>query len=494
MALDFDMLVIGGGAAGLTAAGISASLGAKTALIEESRLGGDCTWTGCVPSKALLKAAGIANSIRTADRYGLKASEPQFDFSTVMDRVHELQTSVYEEADAPPVYQKMGIEVIEGKAQFISPKQVQVLGVGGGRRHFTSRFFVIATGGRPVLPLVDGIEETPYLTSETIFTTSKLPAKMIVLGAGPVGVEMAQAFRRLGSEVVMVGRRSHILPRDDAELTDLLREHLAGEGIRFLLRSSVEKTEYDGTTIRATFLRDSSLAPETVEGDALLVAAGRQPNIHGLTLEAAGVQAGRAGITVDRHCRTSAENIYACGDATGLYQFTHMSEHMAKVAVTNALLRFKMSIDTVNVPWCTYTDPELAHVGATEIELRKRKQRCAVYRFPFSKIDRAVTDRETTGMVKVFARKFDGKIYGASILGAHAGDMIGEFALAMRNKVTLRNMADTIHPYPTYALGNRRAADQWYVRKQSRMFVRLLRLIFRYHGQLPDTSDPNRIV
>jgi pyruvate/2-oxoglutarate dehydrogenase complex dihydrolipoamide dehydrogenase (E3) component len=494
MALDFDMVVIGGGAAGLTAAGISASLGAKTALIEASRLGGDCTWTGCVPSKALLKAAGVANSMRTAGQYGLNASEPQFDFSTVMDRVHELQAAVYEDADAPPVYQKMGIVVIEGKAQFISPKQVEVLGPGGGRRLFASRFFVIATGARPIVPPIDGLAETPCLTSENIFTISKLPARLIVLGAGPIGIEMAQAFRRLGSEVVVLDAADHILPRDDAELADMLREHLTGEGIRFLLRSPVEKIEHYGAAIRATFRRDSSPAPETAEGDALLVAAGRRPNLEGLALEAAGVQAGRGGIAVDRHCRTTVENIFACGDVTGLYQFTHMSEHMAKVAVTNALLRLKMKIDTANVPWGTYTDPELAHVGASEIELKNRKRRYAVYRFPFSKIDRAVTDRETTGMVKVFASKFNGRIYGASILGAHAGDMIGEFALAMRNKVTLRNMADTIHPYPTYALGNRRAADQWYVRKQSRMFVRLLKLIFRYHGQLPDTSDPNRIV
>lgn len=494
MAMDFDMVVVGGGAAGLTAAGISASLGAKTALIEENRLGGDCTWTGCVPSKALLKTAGLANAIRTSSRYGLKASEPEFDFSTVMDKVHELQTAIYEEADAPPLYQKLGITVIEGKAQFISPRQVEVLGQGGGRRQIASRYFVIATGGRPVTPPIKGISETPYLTSETIFTISKLPERMIVLGAGPVGIEMAQAFRRFGSEIIVLDAQDHILPRDDAELTELLREHLAGEGIQFLLRSSVDRAEYHGATFTVTLRRDSSSVVETVEGDALLVAAGRRPNLHELSLEAAGVQASPAGVAVDRHCRTSAENIFACGDATGLYQFTHMSEHMAKVAVTNALLHMRMSVDTVNVPWCTFTDPELAHVGASEIELKNRKQRYAIYRFPFSKIDRAVTERETTGMLKVLARRFDGRIYGASILGAHAGDMISEFALAMRNKVSLRKMADTIHPYPTYALGNRRAADQWYVRKQSRMFVRLLKLIFRYHGQLPDTSDPNRIV
>ena len=494
MAADFDMVVIGGGAAGLTAAGISASLGAKTAIIEESRLGGDCTWTGCVPSKALLKAAGIANTFRAAGRYGLESREPQFDFSTVMDRMHELQTAVYEEADAPPVYQKLGIEVIDGKVQFISSRQVEVLGRGGGRRQVASRFFVIATGGRPVIPHVEGLSEAPYLTSETIFTISKLPARMIVLGAGPIGIEMAQGFRRFGSEVVVVGSRDHILPRDDVELTDLLREHLAGESVRFLLRSSVERIKYDGAAIRAIFRTASSPDVEEVEGDALLVAAGRRPNMDGLNPEAAGVRTGPGGITVDRHCRTSAKNIFACGDVTGRYQFTHMSEHMAKVAVTTALLRFPMSIDTANVPWCTFTDPELAHVGASETELNNRKRRYAIYRFPFSKIDRAVTDRETTGMVKVWAREFDGRIYGASILGAHAGDMIGEFALAMKNKVSLRKMADTIHPYPTYALGNRRAADQWYVRKQSRTFVRLLQKVFGYRGQLPDTSDADRIV
>jgi len=494
MPMDFDMVVIGGGAAGLTAAGLSASLGAKTALIEEHRLGGDCTWTGCVPSKALLKAAGIAQSIRTANRYGMDASEPQFDFSRVMERVHEIQAAIYEEADAPHVYEKLGIEVIEGKAQFTSPRQVEVLGPGGGRRQFSSRFFVIATGGRPVLPPIEGLAVTPCLTSETIFSISKLPSKMIVLGAGPVGIEMSQAFRRMGSEVAVLDSERCILRRDDHELSELLRQHLAGEGIRFLLGSEVRRIEHLRGTIRVTRQQVSSPAENAAEGDALLVATGRQPNIDGLGLEAAGVQASRGGIAVDRHCRTSAENIFACGDVTGLYQFTHMSEHMAKVAVTNALIRFKTSMDVSNVPWCTYTDPELAHVGASENELKNRKQRYAVYRFPFSKIDRAITDRETTGMVKVFARKLNGRIYGASILGAHAGDMIGEFALAMRNKVTLRNMADTIHPYPTYALGNRRAADQWYVRKQSRMFVRLLKLIFRYHGQLPDTSDPNRIV
>lgn len=494
MGSEFDMVVIGGGSAGLTAAGISASLGANTALLEAHKLGGDCTWTGCVPSKALLKVAHEARSIRTAGRYGLNTSELQFDFSKVMDRVHEIQSAIYEEADAPPVYEKLGIEVMEWKARFANRNQVEVVFHERTSRQISSRFFVIATGSRPVVPSIEGLAETPYLTSETIFSISKLPEKLIVIGAGPIGIEMSQAFRRLGSDVTVLDVRNRILPRDDAELTELLRHHLAAEGIRFMLQSTVKRVEHDGTGFRVWFEAGPLPGMELVEGDALLLATGRRPNIEGLNLEAAGVRTCPTGIVVDRHCRTSAKNIFACGDVTGLYQFTHMSEHMAKVAVTNALLHYPMSVDRGNVPWCTYTDPELAHVGATESDLKNRGQRYAVYRFPFSKIDRAVTDREALGMVKVFARKWDGRIYGASILGARAGDMVGEFALAMRNKVTLRNMADTIHAYPTYALGNRRAADQWYVRKQSRIFVRLLKLIFRYHGQLPDTSDPDRIV
>ncbi len=494
MKTDFDMVIIGGGSAGLTAAGISASLGAKTALIAERRLGGDCTWTGCVPSKALLKAAAVAHNVQTAERFGIAVSGAQVNFQKIMERLHQIQDHIYQEADAPPVYEKLGIEVIEQKAQFINPNHVEIVFPNGRKRAIASRFFIIATGARPVTPPIDGLAETPYLTSETIFSISQLPARMMVIGAGPVGIEMAQAFRRLGSEVSVLESERQILRRDDIELAEILRQQLTDEGVRFLLGCAVEKVEYNNGTFRITFRSDTSGIAETIEGDALLIATGRRPNIDGLNLEAAGVRTGRGGVTVDSHCRTSAKNIFACGDVTGLYQLTHMSEHMAKVAVTNALLRVPMSIDRANVPWCTYTDPELAHVGALESDLKHRGTRYEVYRFPFTKIDRAVTDSETIGLVKVLARKFDGRIYGASILGARAGEMISEFALAMRNKVTLRNMADTIHAYPTFALGNRRAADQWYVRKQSRTLVRLLQLIFGYRGQLPDTSNPDRIV
>jgi pyruvate/2-oxoglutarate dehydrogenase complex dihydrolipoamide dehydrogenase (E3) component len=225
-----------------------------------------------------------------------------------------------------------------------------------------------------------------------------------------------------------------------------------------------------------------------------LIAAGRRANVEGLRLERASVALGKEGVVVDKHCRTTVRHVYASGDVTGLYRFTHMAEHMSKVAVTHALLHLPLSIDAGGAAWCTYTDPELAHVGVGEDDLRKRGIDFGIYRFPYSKIDRAITDGRTTGLIKVFARRFDGKLYGASILGASAGDLIGEYSLAVRNGIRLRQIADTIHPYPTYGLGNRRAADQWYVRKQSRAVVRWIQRIFGYRGQLPDTSDPERIM
>lgn len=485
MLYDFDMVVIGGGAAGLTAAGISASLGAKTALVEAQRLGGDCTWFGCIPSKTLLKAAKVAHLMRTADRYGLTAVQPEFDFAGVMKHIHDVQQGIYEEADAPPNLERLGVEVILGRARFTSPHSIELVNHQEMRRRISSRLFVIATGSTPVVPKIKGVSSSPYLTNETLFSLTKLPSKLIVIGAGPVGIEMAQAFRRLGAEVAAIDRGTRILQHDDDELAGMLKHRLADEGIEFVLGSTVEEVEESAGGILLAVKSRADLARSALEGDALLLAAGRSPNVESLNPEAAEVQADEKGVRIDKHCRTSARNIFACGDVTGLYLFTHMAEHMAKVAITNAVLRFPASIDTASVPWCTYTDPELAHVGASENDLKKRGVHYEVYRFPFSKLDRAITESDDFGLIKVFARSFDGKVLGGSILGANAGEMISEFALALRNKVSLRKMADTIHPYPTFALGNRRAADQWYIRKQSPTLVRWVQRIFGYRGQLP---------
>ena len=473
MSYDFDMIVIGGGAAGLTAAGMSAVFGAKTALIEAKKLGGDCTWHGCVPSKSLLKAAKVAHAMRTADRYGLTPADAGHDLSRVMARVHSIREQIYEEADAPPHFEKLGVEVLEGRARFLDPHTVEI-DVNGATRKLSSRYFVVATGSSPRAPGFEGDQATTVYNNETIFELDRLPKSLVVLGAGPIGMEMAQAFRRLGSEVTVVSRTPGILARDDRELTSLLLEHLRGEGIRFLFG-----TEVTGVENGAVFTKSG----ERLHADALLAAIGRKPNIGSLNLTAAGVQTSEKGILVDRRCRSSAKHIYACGDVAGRYLFTHFAEHMAKVAVTNAILHVPASLDERHITWTTFTEPELAHVGRSEVELKRDGVKYSVHRFPFSQLDRAITESETTGVVKVLASGW-GRILGVEILGVNAGEMIGEYALAMRNGVRLGKVSSTIHPYPTYVLGNRRAADLYMMTKLTPTMVRWVQRIFGLRGDL----------
>lgn len=384
------------------------------------------------------------------------------------------------------------MEVISARAKFIDRHRLELETAEGSRSRISARYVIIATGSGPAVPSIEGLADVPYLTNETNFSLTELPRRLVVAGAGPIGLEMAQAFRRFGSEVTVIDMMDTVLPADDRELTAQLRESLAAEGIRFVLGATLKKVERNSGGVGVT--AETASGQLTAEGDALLLSLGRKPNIASLNLDATGVAFDRAGVRVDKHCRTSVRNIFACGDVAGRFQFTHMAEHMAKVSVTNALLHLPLSVDWKNVTWCTYTDPELAHVGATEEELRERRTRYAVYRFPFSKLDRAVTDNQTVGLVKVLAASLSGKIYGASILGAHAGEMIGELALAVRNGVTLRRIADTIHPYPTYVSGNRRAADLWYMRKQSPALVRWIQRIFGYRGPLLSADDLERVV
>jgi len=472
MAYDYDMIVIGGGAAGLVASGMSAVLGAKTALIEEHRLGGDCTWTGCVPSKSLLRAAKVAHQTRVADRYGLLSSSPEIDFRRVMEHVREIRTHIYEDADAPPNLEKLGVTVIPARARFLSPHEIEITDYQAHITRLSSRYFVIATGSRPRMPKFNA----PLLNNENLFELNELPRRLLVLGAGPIGMEMAQAFRRLGSEVTVVAPGSRILPRDEPELTGMLRLALEEEGIVFHLGRKAERVERQDGALSAT-LNDGT----TLACDAVLAAIGRQPVVEGLGLEAAGVTVGKSGIQIDRHCRTSQKHIYASGDITGRHMFTHMAEHMSKIAVSNAILHAPLSIDDDHVTWCTYTDPELARVGASEEDLQKRGQSYSVYPFPFTKLDRAITESETAGLIRVLAGR-SGRILGVSVLGANAGEMIGEWALAMKNGLKLKHVADTIHPYPTYVLGNRRAADQWYTKQLASPLLGLLGKIFRYRG------------
>lgn len=473
MTTDYDMVVIGGGAAGLTAAGMSAVLGAKTALVSDKKLGGDCTWQGCVPSKSLLKAAKVAHATRSAAKYGLEPSNISHDWLRIIERVHAIREHVYEDADAPPNMEKLGVEVIAAQARFVDRNSVEITSSkAAGRRVVTSRYFVIATGSRPEIPKIDGMDRVPVLTNETLFELNERPQRLLVLGAGPVGVEMAQAFQRLGSGVTLIGRSARILEHDNAELAAMLRQCLEGEGVRLRLGEQIERFEPGLAHLKSG---------EPVPLDAVLAATGRRPNIESLQLQAAGVSTTEKGIAVDRHCRTNVKNIFACGDVTGKFLFTHMAEHTAKVAVMNAILHMPASRKDDRVSWCTFTDPELAHAGLGEEELRKRGEKFQVYRFPFSRLDRAITESESTGLVKVFANS-RGKVLGASILGANAGEMIAEYALAIQAKAGLGAISSTIHPYPTYALANRRAADVFATSVLAPSRVTWIRRLFRLRG------------
>ncbi|NBC17575.1 MAG: FAD-dependent oxidoreductase [Bacteroidetes bacterium] len=491
MAHDYDMLVIGGGAAGLTASGISASFGAKTLMVERDRLGGDCTWTGCVPSKTLLHSAKVAHQMRHASRYGLVDQPAAFDFGALMARMRAIREEVYADADAPEIYEDMGIDVRFGAARFVDPHTIALAGDDGTER-ISSRYVIIAAGASAFVPPIDGVDDVDVLTNETLFELTAQPERLAIVGAGPIGTEMAQAFTRLGTTVTVLERGDRILSRDDAELTTMLREVLEDEGVRYVFGADVQRIRQadDGTiTVEA----EVGGTTQTVEADALLLATGRRANVDGLGLDAAGVDYSARGITVSDRCRTSQRHIYAVGDVTGRYQFTHMSEHMAKVAVTNALLKLPSTIDADHVPWVTYTDPELGHVGATRQQLDEAGTSYEIYRFPYTKVDRAITEGQTTGLIKVYAKAWNGKILGADVLGASAGELISEYAVAMKNGVTLRHLADTIHPYPSYGLAARRAADQWYARKQSATVTRLLQTVFRYRGPVI-APDPDRIV
>jgi pyruvate/2-oxoglutarate dehydrogenase complex dihydrolipoamide dehydrogenase (E3) component len=480
MTTSHDLIVIGGGAAGLTAAGMGASLGARTLMIERHRLGGDCTWTGCVPSKTLLHVAKTVHAARAAARFGITPDAGELDFSAVRRHIHSVREEVYSDADRPEIFHAMGVETAFGQAAFLDKRTVRVSSDGDSRDYSAGRI-LIAAGAGPLVPSIDGLNDVSYLTSETIFEIDRLPRHLVIVGGGPIGTEMAQAFRRLGAQVTVLDQAERILANDNDELASMLQTQLEQEGVQYTLRANVTtaRREEDGIVLMAEVGGET----KTIRGDALLLAVGRRPNLDGLNLDAAGIEYTRDGITVDDRCRTNRKHIFAAGDITGRYQFTHMSEHMAKVAVTNALLRLPMKIDTRNVPWVTYTDPELAHVGARETDLERDGVSHTVYRFPYGKIDRAVTEDETTGMIKVFAKRWNGKILGASILGAGAGEIICEFSLAIRNGISLRQIADTIHPYPTMGLGARRAADQWYVQKQSKGIVRMIQRVFGYRGQ-----------
>jgi len=489
--MDYDLIVIGGGAAGLTSAGMAANFGMKTLMIEADRLGGDCTWYGCIPSKALLHLAYLKKAADQSMAFTDQKNASKVDFRKVIERVHELREHVYQEADRPDIYESMGVDLAFGKARFLDAHTLEISSQNE-TTILSSRYILIATGSKATIPSVPGLESIPYLTNHSLFELDHLPEHLVILGGGPIGCEMAQAFSRLGAAVTILEAQDRLLTRDDPKAAAILLGQLRSEGITVMLNASIKGVSSSNKGITCEW--NSPNGPQVIVGSHFLVAAGRSPNVEHLDLEKAGVQFTKHGVQVNEQCRTNRKHIYAAGDVTGRANFTHMAEHMAKTAITNIALKIPKKMDSNRLSWVTYTDPEVAGLGMSEIQLIEKRVSFQVYEFPYSKVDRALATGKPNGLIRVFARSWDGKIYGASVVGDRAGEMIGELGLALKNGITLRNIADTIHAYPTYALGVRRVADQWYVRKQSLGLVKLLKFLFRFRGPLPDLSDPDRIL
>jgi pyruvate/2-oxoglutarate dehydrogenase complex dihydrolipoamide dehydrogenase (E3) component len=468
-AIDCDICVIGAGSAGLLTTAGAAQLGAATVLIERGKMGGDCLNYGCVPSKALLAAAKTAAICREAGRFGVTIGEPEIDYPAVIRHVHEVIATIAP-TDSTARFEGLGATVIHASARFTGPGEV-----AAGDRRIRARRFVVATGSAPGAPPIPGLDRVPYLTNETIFDNAVRPNHLIVVGGGPIGMEMAQAHARLGARVTVL-EAAQALAKDDPELTALLRNRLLAEGIAIRERVKIERIEQGPEGITAVL--GGEHGEERISGSHLLVAAGRRPNVADLDLEKAGIEHGRQGIVVDARLRTTNRRVFAIGDVAGGPQFTHVAGYHAGVVIRNALFRIPAKVDYRALPWVTYTDPELAHVGLAEAAARDRHGNdIAILRSSFHENDRAQTERTTHGLVKVVTRK-NGRILGASILGPHAGELIHPWVLAIGQGLRVKAMAGMIAPYPTLGEAGKRAAGSFYLPKlfspRIKSLVRLL--------------------
>jgi len=449
----FDLMIVGGGPAGLAVAGGAARLGVEVGLVEHKKLGGNSLHYGCVPSKAFLHAARVIRCLREGRALGREEPDSFPDFGKVMDYVRQVQ-AVLGVHDAPERFEEMGMRVIFGKPRFVSPAEMEIDG-----RKLGSRRFVIATGSRARVLPVPGLEEVGYITNVEVFGLRELPESLVILGGGPVAIELSQAFARLGSRVTVLEKMAQILPREEPEAAQALQEILEGEGISFHTGIEIKRLEkQEGEKV--VFLEKAGKEIR-VQGREVLVALGRNPAVEGLNLEDAGVQFTEKGITVNTTLQTTAKNIWACGDCIGGYLFTHTAEYEAGIVVQNALSSLRKKVDYGVVPRATFTEPELAHVGLTEAEAKKRSVSYVIYSLPFKDVSRAHTDGKTEGLAKVLCDR-KGRVLGATILGSRAGEIIHEWALAMKAKVSIGKIADTIHIYPTLSRINQKVADRYY--------------------------------
>ncbi len=470
---DSNLIVIGAGSAGLVASLIAATVRAKVTLIERDRMGGDCLNRGCVPSKALIRSARIADYARRAGEFGLEAVPVAVDFRRVMERVQGVIRRI-EPHDSVERFTDLGVDCVKGEARLVSPWEVEVDG-----QILSAPNIVIASGSRPRVPDIPGLDTIDYLTSDTVWELREQPGRLLVLGAGPIGCELAQAFARLGSGVVLVTHADRVLPREDQEVSALLAEALQRNGIEVYVGCEPVSVESGEEEKR---LRLTGVAGDVeLEFDNLLLAAGRSANVERMGLEELGVElTPRGTLAVDEFLRCSLPTLYACGDVAGPYLFTHMASHQAWYAAVNALFgRFrKFRVDYSVVPWCTFTDPEVARVGLNELEANARGIACEVTRYDLDDLDRAIADGEDHGFVKVLTIPGKDRILGATIVGYHAGELINEFVLAMKHGIGLNKLLGTIHIYPTLSEGNKFVAGEW---RKARKPERLLAWVGRYH-------------
>jgi pyruvate/2-oxoglutarate dehydrogenase complex dihydrolipoamide dehydrogenase (E3) component/uncharacterized membrane protein YdjX (TVP38/TMEM64 family) len=478
---DRNLVVIGAGAAGLVTSYIAATVKARVTLIEGNKMGGDCLNYGCVPSKALIRSAKLAHQMRHADRYGLKSVEPTFSFRAVMARIHEVIRAV-EPHDSVERYTGLGVEVLEGHARIVDPWTVEVTQRGGSTQRITTRSIVIAAGAEPLVPSIPGIDETGYVTSDTLWERfadrDEAPRRLIVLGGGPVGCELAQSFARLGSRVTQVQRGPRLMPREDPEVAAFVQSALQADDVEVLTNHKAVRCERDGE--QKFLIVEHDRAERRIEFDELLCAVGRGARLRGYGLEELGIPTERT-VDTNEYLETIYPNILAAGDVAGPYQFTHAAGHQAWYAAINALFGHvkKFKADYSAMPWTTFTDPEVAHVGINEQEASQQGVAYELTRYSLADLDRAIADSATRGFVKVLTVPGKDRILGVTLVGEHAGELLAEFVLAMKQGLGLGKILGTVHTYPTFAEANKYAAGEW---RRAHAPQRLLEWVGRYHA------------
>ncbi|MCZ7646196.1 MAG: mercuric reductase [Planctomycetota bacterium] len=469
----YNLLVIGGGPAGLVAAAGAAGLGAKVALVEKHLLGGDCLNVGCVPSKALIRSARSIREVREASQYGVVVPDgARVDFGQVMERMRTLRARISKH-DAASRFRELGIDVFLGGGRFIGPEAFEI---GGKRIRFSKA--CIATGARAAAPPIPGLKDIDYLTNETLFSLTQLPKRLAVIGAGPIGCEMAQAFARFGSEVALIEAMHGVLPREDSAASDVVLKALKSDGVKlYCCGKDLRISAMDGKPRLSLVSHEQSY---DLVVDRVLVSVGRAPNVEELGLEAAGIAIDKTGILVNEYLQTNNPRIYAAGDICSKYKFTHAADAQARIVIRNALFFGWAKASALTIPWCTYTDPEVSHVGLSVVEAKAQGVEVQSITISWDEVDRAILDGETEGFLQVLLRPGTDRILGATLVGRHAGDMISEIALAMTHGIGLGKIGSTVHPYPTKAEIVKKAGDAYNRTRLTPKVKRWLKLLLAW--------------